>query len=100
MKLAKSIEQKFHLEQRCIWNFGKSNSSGVAILLFNENIKIEKFNLDFYGRVIRLDFSLNGYSDFRIINAYFPVNSTERLEFISELPKYLIGARHLILGGD
>ena len=34
--LAKSIEQNFNLNKRCIWNFGKYDSCGVAILLFNK----------------------------------------------------------------
>lgn len=98
--LAKSIEQNFNLNKRCIWNFGKSDSCGVAILLFNENICIENFHLDIFGRLIRLDFSCDGFSNFRIVNAYFPSVADERLEFIQDLSRHLCGARNLILGGD
>lgn len=97
--LAKNIEERLQ-SVNCIWNFGKANSCGVAILIFNKTICIEKYHLDFFGRVIRLDFSLNGFENFRIINAYFPTESTDRLEFISMFSQYLIGARNVILGGD
>ena len=33
--LAKSIEQAYNLRKRCIGNFRKSNSCGVAMFLFN-----------------------------------------------------------------
>ena len=78
LTLAKSIEQTLRPEN-CIWNFGKSNSCGVAIFLFDKNISIEKYHLDFSGRVTRLDFSLEGFPNFRLINAYFPTETTERL---------------------
>lgn len=59
-----------------MWNKDVIGTSGSRIrqvlrffFFFNENIAIEKNHVDFYGRVIRLDSSLNGYSDFRIINA-------------------------------
>ena len=98
--LAKSIEQNFELNERCIWNFAKADSSGVAIFLFNKNICIDHFHTDIYGRVIRLDFSLDGFPNFRIVNAYFPSDPTERLEFINNFSQYLCGARNLIIGGD
>ena len=97
--LAKNIEERLQ-SVNCVWNFGKANSCGVAILLFNENICIEKYHLDFFGRVICLDFSLNGFENFRITNAYFPTESTDRLEFISMFSQYLLGARNVILAGD
>ncbi|MEW8563023.1 MAG: hypothetical protein AB2541_12985, partial [Candidatus Thiodiazotropha sp.] len=31
MTLAKSIERDYNLSNRCIWNFGKHDSRGVAI---------------------------------------------------------------------
>lgn len=98
--LAKAIEHNLNLEKKCIWNFGKSNSCGVAILLFNKDIRIENFHLDLFGRVIRLDFFIDGYSNFRIVNAYFPAVSSERLEFINNFSQYLTGAKNLIIGGD
>ena len=100
LTLAKSIEENFNLKKRCIWNFGKADSCGVAIFLFNEHICIEQFHADIFGRLIRLDFSCDGYSNFRIVNAYFPCNSTDRLEFIQSLSHHLCGAKNLILGGD
>lgn len=98
--LAKSIEQNFNLNKRCIWNFGKADSCGVAILLFNENIRIEHFHTDIFGRLIRLDFSFDRFSNFRLVNAYFPSITTDRLEFIQNLSQHLCGAKNLILGGD
>ncbi|MCU7836932.1 MAG: endonuclease/exonuclease/phosphatase family protein, partial [gamma proteobacterium symbiont of Taylorina sp.] len=100
LRLAKNIEHFLHLNGRCLWNFGKADSCGVAIFLFNDNIRIENFHADVLGRVIRLDFAVDGYSNFRIINAYFPTNSTERLDFMSNFSQYLSGAKNLILGGD
>ena len=98
--LANSIEQSFNLEKRCIWNFGKSNSCGVAICLFNEHIQIQSFHTDVFGRLIRLDFSTDAFPNFRIINAYFPVDTTERLDFLNDLSQYICGAKNLIIGGD
>ena len=100
LKLAKSIEQKFILEKRCIWNFGKSNSCGVAIFLFNPNICIEKFHSDIFGRLIRLDFRYEGFSNFRLVNEYFPTNENERLDFIKSFSQHLCGAKNLVIGGD
>ena len=100
LTLAKSIEQHFNLNKRCIWNFGKADSCGVAIFLFNENICIEQFHTDIFGRLIRLDFSGDGYSNFRLVNAYFPSDSTDRLDFIQNMSQHLCGAKNLILGGD
>ena len=79
--LAKSIERTLELENKIIWNFGRADSCGVAILLIKDDIKIEKYHSDFYGRVIRLDFATDGIENFRIVNAYFPSESGERLEF-------------------
>ena len=98
--LAKSIEHNFNLNKRCIWNFGKADSCGVAILVFNEHIRIDSFHTDIFGRIIRLDFSLDGFPNFRIVNAYFPSDSTDRLEFINSFSQYLCGAKNLIIGGD
>ena len=100
LTLAKSIEQDYNLSKRCIWNFGKNNSCGVAILLFNENIRIENFHTDIFGRLIRLNFSCDGFSNYRLVNAYFPSVTTDRLEFIQNLSQHLCGANNLILGGD
>ena len=100
MYLAKIIERTLGLNKRIIWNFGKSNSCGVAILLISDRIQIENFHSDFQGRIIRLDFAADGYSNFRIVNAYFPTDSSERLDFINNFSQHLAGAKNLILGGD
>ena len=100
ISLAKSIEQDFNLNNRCVWNFSKGNSCGVAILLFNDNICIDNFHTDIFGRLIRLDFSVAGFPNFRLVNTYFPANLTERLEFIQNFSQHLCGAKNLILGGD
>ena len=47
-----------------------------------------------------MDFSLEGFPNFRLINTYFPTETTERLEFLRNFSQYLTGARNLILGGD
>ena len=49
--LAKSIEQNLGLDMRCIWNFSKGNSWGVAIFFLNNNISIEKFHCDFLAEL-------------------------------------------------
>ena len=98
--LAKSIEKTLKLENKIIWNFGKADSCGVAILLIKDNIKIEKFHSDFQGRVIRLDFATDGFENFRIVNTYFPSESAERLDFLSSFSKHLSGAKQVIIGGD
>ena len=64
------------------------NSCGVAIFLFNKNIRIERYHLDFFGRVIRLDFSVECFPNFRLINAYFPADSSERLEFVNTFSQW------------
>ena len=42
--LAKLIEQNLGLNMKCIWNYGKHNSCGVAVLLLNDKICIENFH--------------------------------------------------------
>ena len=100
LRLANSIESTLELENKIIWNFGKPDSCGVAILLIRNGIQIENFHLDILGRVIRLDFNTDGFTIFRLINAYFPSESSDRLEFLSTFSQYLSGAKNLILGGD
>ena len=100
MRLAKTIERTLELEDKIIWNFGRADSCGVAILLIKDNIQIENFHLDFYGRVIRLDFAADGFENFRIVNAYFPSESSDRLEFLNTFAQYISGAKNIILGGD
>ena len=98
--LAKSIESILELENRIIWNFGRPDSCGVAILLIKNEIQIENFHSDILGRVFRLDFNTDGFTNFRLVNAYFPTKSSERLEFPCTFLQYLSGAKNLILGGD
>ena len=100
LRLAKSIEKTLELENKIIWNFGRSDSCGVAILLIKDNIQIEKFHSDFYGRVIHLDFTTDGFENFRIVNAYFPSESAERLEFLNSFSQHITGAKNVIIGGD
>ena len=99
MKLAKTIEQRLNVAN-CIWNFSKGVSCGVAILVFNKDICIENYHSDFFGRVIKLDFSLDGFQNFRVVNAYFPSYYSERSDFISTFSQYLTGAKNILLGGD
>ena len=100
LRLAKSIESILELENKIIWNFGRPDSCEVAILLIRNGIQIENFHSDILGRVIRLDFNTDGFTNFRLVNAYFPTESSERLEFLSIFSQYLSGAKNLILGGD
>ena len=79
ISLAKSIEQDFNINNRCVWNFIKGNSCGVAIPFFNDNVCIDNFHTDIFGRLIRLDFSVAGFPNFRLVNTYFLTNLTERL---------------------
>ena len=69
-------------------------------ILLNDKICIESFHCDLLGRIMRLDFSFNNLTNFRIINAYFPTEEAARREFIDSYSQYLIGAKTLILGGD
>ena len=71
VRLANQIEGTLRAEKG-IWNFGTSNSYGDAILFFNSNICIENYHLDFFGRIIRLDFSYSGFENLRIVNTYLP----------------------------
>ena len=82
MRLARTIEQRLNVVN-CIWNFSKGVSCGLAILIFNKDICIENFHSDFFGRVIKLDFSLYGFQNFRVVNAYFQSYYSERLDIIN-----------------
>ena len=42
----------------------------------------------------------DGFSNFRFVNAYFPTDTSERLELLSTFSQYLSGAKNIILGGD
>ena len=57
LRLANSIESMLELENRIIWNFGRPDSCGVAILLIRNKIQIKNFHSDILGKVIRLDFN-------------------------------------------
>lgn len=85
---------------RCIWNFGKGNSCGVAIFLLYNNISIHNFHCDVFGRIICLDFSIDNFTIFRVVNAYFSTEPRNRKEFNASYSQYLIGANKFILGGD
>ena len=55
--------------------------------------------MDLLGTIIRLDFTADGFSNFRFVNAYFPTDTSERLVFLSTFSQYLSGANNIILGG-
>ena len=69
--LAKAIENTLGLNNKIIWNFGKAKSCGVAILLTNENIRIENFHLDLLGRIIRLDLPLMDFQTLGLLMLIF-----------------------------
>ena len=41
---------------------------------------IENFHCDRFGRIIRLDFSMDNFTKFRVINAYLPTEPRDRKE--------------------
>ena len=47
-----------------------------------------------------LDFSMDNFINFRVINAYFPPEPQDRKQFIDNYSQYLIRDKMLILGGD
>ena len=67
-----------------------------------DNIKVIKFQSDFDGRLIYVDFNLNRSSNisYRLVNLYSPTESSERNTFLNSIIPYLVVAKNLILTGD
>ena len=89
-------------ESRCkgFWSVGTIYSGGVGILI-RDPAKFEaiKFDVDYDGRVCVCDLKFNGTS-LRIIIVYVPTVGSDRLEFLSNLDRYLLTSRKIIMGGD
>ena len=99
-KLAKEFENFTGLTKRCIWSFGSENSRGVVVIFKNDIIKIDKFHIDFFGRLAYVDFSLSDKHIYRIINVYCPNDSGDRNDFLNDIIPHLTVAKQLILVGD
>lgn len=96
---AKSIESKLGLKDRIIWSYGTNLSNGVAILFINKEINYPKFQTDFDGRFIYVDFEL--YSEkFRLLNLYAPTNENSRSNFFASIIPFLVTSNHLLILGD
>ena len=85
---------------KAIWAFGTFHSAGVGILLGKSvNYNIVHFDFDSKGRYLILDIDIH-HTEFRLINIYAHNKEPERKQFISNLSKYLVTKRNVILGGD
>ena len=85
---------------KSFWAFGSKKSCGVAILLSSSlKFNVLNFVFDFKGRFLVLDIKINN-AEFRFINVYAPNDSGERKLFISDLSKFLVCKRNVVLGGD
>jgi exonuclease III len=85
---------------RGFWSVGTVHSLGVGILICDP-AKFEgiSFDVDFDGRVCVCDLTFNG-TPLRVVNIYAPTVGTDRLNFLSQLDKYLLTRRKVIMGGD
>jgi len=86
------------LQCESYWSFGKINSRGVGILVFDKDIKILRHEFDLHGRVVCIDIQYFTHN-LRLINIYSPNNTVERKKFFTSLDKYLCQP-NVILGGD
>ena len=85
---------------RGFWSVGTVHSWGVGILI-RDPAKFEgiSFDVDFDGRVCVCDLTFNG-TPLRVVNIYAPTVGTDRLNFLSQLDKYLLTCRKVIMGED
>ena len=89
-------------ESRCkgLWSVGTIYSGGVGILICDPaKFEAIKFDVDYDGRVCVCDLKFNG-TPLRIVNVYVPTVGADRLEFLSNLDRYLLTSRKIIMGGD
>ncbi|MES9885145.1 MAG: reverse transcriptase domain-containing protein [Sedimenticola sp.] len=98
--VSKQINRFFNIDKFCVWGYGNNNSCGVAIMVFNKNIKIEKFHTDLDGRLAYIDFSLENFDNYRLINIYAPNVPGDRREYFDLLVPHLTCAKNLIIAGD
>jgi exonuclease III len=93
------IEIEHTLKCKAVWGFGTSKSCGTAILIFNINHKIEKFEYDIGGRFLYMDITILD-KPLRIINVYAPNSEAERKQFFLDLAPYFICNRDIVFCGD
>ena len=60
---------------------------------------IDKFQRDNEGRIISVDIQ-SDVGSLRLISVYCPNDIPERKTFLSEIDRFLIGSKTLIIGGD
>ena len=93
---------QWNAECRCrgFWSVGTVHSRGVCILI-RDPAKFEgiSFDVDFDGGVCVCDLTFNG-TPLRVVNIYAPTVRTDRLNFLSQLDKYSLTRRKVIMGGD
>ena len=94
--LSKNIERNFNLEKRVYWSYGSNNSRGVCTIICNPNINVIKFQTDFDGRLVYVDFNLSNSSNitYRLINLYSPTESSERNIFLNSIIPHLVVAKN------
>ena len=93
---------QWNTESRCrgFWSVGDSYSRGVGILIrVSDKFQNISCDVDFDGRVCVCDLTYNG-SNLRFVSIYAPAVGSERLTILSQLDRYLLTRRKLILGGD
>ena len=92
--------KKFENNYRCIWRYGSNCSSRVVVIFLNDNLNIKHLHVDFTGRMIYVDFTLDDEIVYRLVNVYSPVSPGERSDFFNDISRYLVTSNHLILVGD
>lgn len=75
-------------------------SNGVAILFINKEVTFPKFQADFEGRLISVDFEVY-LNNFRHLNLYAPTIESNRSSFFFEpIIPFFVTSNHLIVLGD
>jgi len=77
----KSLKTKYRLGVRCIWSYGSNCLRGVVAIFLNDNLNIKHFHVDFNGRMIYVDFTLDDEIVYRLVNVYSPGSPGERSDF-------------------
>ena len=75
--------KKFENKYRCIWSYGSNCSSRVVVIFLNDNLNIKHLHVDFTGRMIYVDFTLDDEIVYRLVNVYSPVSPGERSDFLT-----------------
>ena len=83
-----------------LWSTCSSNSKGVAVLFnFECDFEIKNECIDPEGRYIYFDLIIND-EEFRLVNIYAPNNSTQRINFFKNMPKWVNVSDRNLIGGD